>query len=114
MLDRLLHTQTQTLQNHIVPEPVVCVYSHPGAGLRETPLDEDLLADVPQRVGDRTGRDIASKTISQSAENYLCSVVWEIPEHVTEVPAGVAVPGHVREVAGVVAPHAPHPVITNK
>ena len=28
----------------------------------------------------------------------------------TEVPAGVAVPGHVREVAGVVAPHAPHPV----
>ena len=86
------------------------MYSHPGAGLREAPLDEDLLADVPQRVGDRSGRDITPKTISQSAERYLvCCAVWEIPEHVTEVPAGVAVPGHVGKVAGVVAPHAPHP-----
>ena len=37
------------------------MYSHPGAGLREAPLDEDLLADVPQRVGDRSGGDITPK-----------------------------------------------------
>ena len=43
------------------PQSVVGVYSHPGAGLREAPLDEDLLADVPQRVRDRSSRDITSK-----------------------------------------------------
>ena len=43
------------------PQSVVGVYSHPGAGLREAPLDEDLLADVPQRVGDRSGGDITPK-----------------------------------------------------
>lgn len=35
-----------------------------------------------------------------------------IPEHVAEVPPGMAVPGHVCEVAAVVASYAPNPAST--
>ena len=35
-----------------------------------------------------------------------------LPEHVAEVPPCVAVPGHVCEVAAVVASHTPNPVNT--
>lgn len=45
----------------------------------EAPLDHDLLADVPERVGDRPGRRVA-------------------PEDVTHVPPSHSIPRHVRKV----------------
>ena len=83
--DAATETSLSTLQGdlysaiqHILnaPQPVVGVYSHPGAGLREAPLDEDLLADVSQCVGDRTRRDVTPNTIdinfNQIYENVKC------------------------------------------
>merc|ERR1719319_221981 len=64
--------------------------SDASANLYETPLDEDLLADIPQGVGDGAGGHLA-------------------PEDVAHVLPGQLVPGHVGEVLPVVPADPPHP-----
>ena len=57
--------------------------------LRQTPLYQDLLTNVPESVGDGSGGDLT-------------------PEHVTHVFAGLFVPTDIGEVLAVIPAHPPH------